>query len=73
MDRGRRGNVCLPESRHTETEHRQCVIIGGGIAGLAAAAELEHAGVDFVLVEAGERGVVVGRVNPSGVLTVCLG
>lgn len=36
-----------------ETERRQCVIIGGGIAGLAAAAELESAGLDFILLEAG--------------------
>lgn len=32
---------------------RDCVIIGGGIAGLAAAADLERAGLDFVLLEAG--------------------
>lgn len=36
-----------------DAEYRPCVIIGGGIAGLAAAAELERAGLDFVLLEAG--------------------
>ena len=38
-----------------EEEVRDCVIIGGGIAGLAAAADLEEVGMDFVLLEAGTR------------------
>lgn len=36
-----------------EEEIRDCVIVGGGIAGLAAAADLEKAGCDFILLEAG--------------------
>lgn len=36
-----------------EIEHRECVIVGGGIAGLAAAADLSRAGLDFILLEAG--------------------
>lgn len=36
-----------------ETEFRPCVIIGGGIAGLAAARDLEQAGLDFILLEGG--------------------
>lgn len=36
-----------------ETEIRDCVVIGGGIAGLAAARDLQAKGVDFVLLEAG--------------------
>lgn len=39
-----------------DEELRDCVIVGAGIAGLAAAADLEKAGLDFVLVEAGEHG-----------------
>lgn len=36
-------------------EVRDCVIVGAGIAGLAAAADLERAGLNFVLLEAGMR------------------
>lgn len=50
-----------------DEEVRDCVIVGGGIAGLAAAADLEKAGCNFVLLEAGavsssvaeEAGVVI--------------
>lgn len=40
-------------------ELRDCVVVGAGVAGLAAAADLERAGSDFVLLEAGERRVCV--------------
>ncbi|CAM9681862.1 unnamed protein product [Choristocarpus tenellus] len=43
------------------TKRCQCVIVGAGVAGLSAAARLEEAGVDFVLVEAGDR--VGGRIH----------
>ncbi|CAM9111164.1 unnamed protein product [Scytosiphon promiscuus] len=36
-------------------EVRDCVIVGAGIAGLAAAADLERAGLNFVLLEAADR------------------
>lgn len=36
-----------------DDEIRDCVIVGAGIAGLAAAADLEGSGLDFVLLEAG--------------------
>lgn len=39
-----------------ETEFRDCVIVGGGIAGLAAARDLEAVGLDFVILEAGKCG-----------------
>ncbi|CAM9144067.1 unnamed protein product, partial [Discosporangium mesarthrocarpum] len=38
-----------------------CVIIGAGIAGLAAASRLQEAGVDFVILEAGDR--LGGRIH----------
>lgn len=46
-------------------EERDCVIIGGGIAGLAASADLEESGVDFVLLEAGERRLASLLVQPT--------
>lgn len=42
-----------------DEEIRDCVIVGGGIAGLAAAADLEKAGCDFVLLEAGQCSTAV--------------
>lgn len=47
-----------PVGGEEDDEVRDCVIVGGGIAGLAAAADLERGGLDFVLLEAG---MFVGR------------
>lgn len=46
-------------------ELRDCVIVGAGISGLAAAADLERAGLDFVLLEAGELVNVVGQAQAT--------
>lgn len=45
----------FPVTDSEENEERDCVVIGGGIAGLAASADLEESGMDFVLLEAGKR------------------
>lgn len=42
------------KSPEEKEEVLDCVIVGGGIAGLAAAADLEKAGLNFVLLEAGD-------------------
>lgn len=42
------------EGDDEEDKIRDCVVVGGGIAGLAVAADLEKAGIEFVLLEAGD-------------------
>ena len=56
------GHAASPkQKRDTPTSSKPVVIVGGGNAGLAAAYELEKAGVDYVLYEASDR--LGGRVG----------
>lgn len=49
------GDGGKPPGEEDGEEIRDCVVVGAGIAGLAAGADLQQAGMDLVVLEAGEK------------------